>query len=75
MPVPFLEIPKTTSRKVLFTLYGTLLVLSTALIAWLHAGQMRTLKAEAFAHLGGVTGTLGAQLDGGRVARLLERYD
>ena len=71
----FFEKPKTTSRKVLFMLYGTLLVLSVSLIAWLHSGQLRTLKSQAFARMGGVTGTLGAQLDGGRVARLLQRYD
>ncbi len=75
VPTRFFEKPKTTSRKVLFTLYGTLLVLSIALIAWLHAGQLKSLKSQAFARMGGVTGTLGAQLDGGRVARLLERYD
>lgn len=75
VPIRFFERPKTTSRKVLFTLYGTLLVLSTALIAWLHSGQLKTLKSQAFARMGGVTGTLGAQLDGGRVARLLDRYD
>ncbi|MBP7514818.1 MAG: SpoIIE family protein phosphatase [Flavobacteriales bacterium] len=69
------EAPKTTRRKVLFTLYGTLLVLSVTLIAWLHNGQLGSLKSQAFARMGGVTGTLGAQLDGGRVARLLERYD
>lgn len=75
MPTRLFEAPKTTSRKVLFTLYGTLLVLSVALIAWLHNGQLKSLRSQAFARMGGVTGTLGAQLDGGRVARLLERYD
>ena len=77
IPVParFFEAPKTTSRKVLFMLYGTLIVLSVALIAWLHNGQLKSLKSQAFAHMGGVTGTLGTQLDGGRVARLLDRYD
>lgn len=75
VPTRIFEKPKTTSRKVLFTLYGTLLVLSIALIAWLHSGQLKTLKSEAFARMGGVTGTLGAQIDGGRIARLLDRYD
>ncbi len=69
------EAPKSTSRKVLFLLHGTLFVFSVALIAWLHNGQLKSLKSQAYAHLGGVTGTLGAQLDGGRVVRLLERYD
>jgi serine phosphatase RsbU (regulator of sigma subunit) len=73
--VRLFEAPKTTSRKVLFMLYGTLLVLSVALIAWLHNGQLKSLKSQACARMGGVTGTLGAQLDGGRVARLLDRYD
>ncbi len=73
--MPLFQAPKTTSRKVLFTLYGTLIVLCVALIAWLHNGQLKTLRSEAYAHMGGVTGTLGAQLDGGRVAKLLERYD
>ena len=75
MPTRFFEKPKTTSRKVLFMLYGTLLVLSVALITWLHSGQLKSLRSQAFARMGGVTGTLGAQLDGGRVARLLDRYD
>lgn len=75
VPTRIFERPKTTSRKVLLMLYGTLLVLGTALIAWLHSGQMKTLESQAFARMGGVTGTLGAQLDGGRVVRLLERYD
>lgn len=75
MPASIFQAPKTTSRKVLYTLYGTLIVLSVALIAWLHNGQLKSLESQAFARMGGVTGTLGSQLDGGRVARLLERYD
>lgn len=69
------EAPKSTSRKVLFLLYGSLLVLSVVLIAWLHNGQLRSLRSQAYAQMGGVTGTLGAQLDGGRIIRLLDRYD
>jgi len=65
----------TTTRKVLFVLYGTLLVLGVVLIAWLHSGQKRTLRQEAASRLSGITGTLATQLDGDRVRRLLEAYD
>lgn len=65
----------TTSRKVLFVLYGTLLVLGVALIAWLHSGQKRTIRQEAASRLSGITGTLATQLDGDRVRRLLANYD
>lgn len=65
----------TTSRKVLLLLYGTLLVVGAALIAWVHSGQQRMLRQEAWSRLGGVTGTLAAQVDGGRVTRLLDTYD
>lgn len=67
--------PRTTARKVVYVLYGALLLVSTLLIAWLHTGQVRTLQAEAHARMGGITGTLAAQLDGARVQRLLARYD
>ena len=65
----------TTTRKVLFVLYGTMLSLSVALITWLHNGQLKSLKHEAYARLGGITGTLAAQIDGGSVKRLLAKYD
>lgn len=64
-----------TSRKVLFALYGAMLVLSAGLIAWQHNGQRKALQHEAFSRLGGITGTLAAQLEGGRVRTLLEKYD
>lgn len=67
--------PKTTSHKVLFLLYGTFLVLGTGLILWGHQTRSRSLRAQALDRMGGVTGTLAAQLDGGRVARLLAKYD
>lgn len=64
-----------TTRKVLLWIYGILLLVSVGLIAWDHAGQRRVLERQAYAELGGMTGTLSAQLDGSRVTRLLERYD
>lgn len=70
-----LQAPKTTSRKVLFIVYGTMLVASTALIAWLHSGQLKALKSEAYARMGGVTGTLAVSAEGGRLQKLLVRYD
>ena len=73
--VPMLQGPKTTARKVLLVVYGTMLLLSVALITWIHTGQLKTLKSQAYARMGGVTGTLSAQLDGGRVQRLLTKYD
>jgi serine phosphatase RsbU (regulator of sigma subunit) len=65
----------TTTRKVLFVLYGTMLALSVALVAWMHSGQMKVLKQEAYVKLGSITGTMAVQLDGGRVQHLLKRYD
>lgn len=67
--------PITTTRKVLLALYGTLLVLGIAVIAWQHNGQRKALRHEALSRLGGITGTLAAQLDGGRVTTLLNKYD
>lgn len=56
-------------------LYGTLLAVAVVLIAWVHSGRLRALEREAAERLGSVTGTLAAQVDGGRVAHLLEAYD
>ena len=75
MPMPFLSRPATASRKVLLILFGTLFTLGSGLIAWRHNGRVKDLRHEAFARLGGITGTLGAQFDGGRVTRLLGKYD
>ncbi len=69
------SLTSSTSRKVLFALYGALLVLGVALIAWQHSGQRKALRHEALSRLGGITGTLAAQLDGGRVNTLLGKYD
>ena len=66
---------KGTARKVMLAVYGTLLVLSVALIAWSHRSTLKDLRYEAISHLGGITTTLSAQMDGGRVTRLLEKYD
>ncbi len=71
MPRP----PLSTSRKVLLVLYAGALVLGGLLIAWVHAGELRSLKEERYARLGGVTGTLAAQVSGDRVKHLLEKYD
>jgi serine phosphatase RsbU (regulator of sigma subunit) len=67
--------PKTTARKVVVLLYGALLVLGVLMVTWLHSGQMKALTSQAHARMGGVTGTLGAQLEGGRIQRLLAKYD
>lgn len=69
------RIASSTTRKVLFALYGALLVLGVAVIAWQHSGQRRALQHETLSRLGGITGTLAAQLDGGRVTTLLGKYD
>jgi serine phosphatase RsbU (regulator of sigma subunit) len=45
------------------------------LIAWVHSGELRSLKEERYARLGGITGTLGAQISGDRVKLLLKKYD
>jgi serine phosphatase RsbU (regulator of sigma subunit) len=71
MPRP----PLSTSRKVLLVLYAGALVLGGLLIAWVHTGELRSLKEERYARLGGVTGTLAAQISGDRVKHLLEKYD
>lgn len=65
----------TTSRKVVLLLYGAALLVGLAIIINLHRGEKEALREQAMARLAGVTGTLSAQLDGGRVARLLETYD
>lgn len=75
MPVPIATRPTTASRKVSLILFGTLLTLGTGLIIWRHNGRMKDLRNEAYARLGSITGTLGAQFDGGRVTRLLNKYD
>lgn len=69
------SLTSSTSRKVLFALYGALLVLGAVVIAWQHAGQRKALQHEAHSRLGGITGTLAAQLEGGRVSTLLAKYD
>jgi serine phosphatase RsbU (regulator of sigma subunit) len=69
------RIASSTTRKVLFALYGALLVLGVAVIAWQHSGQRRSLQHETLSRLGGITGTLAAQLDGGRVTTLMGKYD
>ncbi len=67
--------PLSTSRKVLLVLYGGALVLGGSLIAWVHSGELRSLKEERYARLGGITGTLAAQVSGDRVRHLLQKYD
>lgn len=63
-----------TARKVMLAVYGTLLTISVAVIAWSYRASVRELRDEAFSRLGGITTTLSAQTDGGRVTRLLEKY-
>ena len=67
--------PTTASRKVLLIVFGTLLVVGAGLITWRQNGRVKDLKNGALDRLGGITGTLGAQLDGGRITRLLAKYD
>ncbi|HMN06289.1 MAG TPA: PP2C family protein-serine/threonine phosphatase [Flavobacteriales bacterium] len=64
-----------TSRKVMFLLYGASLALGLVLIVQADKGERHALEKQAMARLAGVTGSLSAQLDGGRITRLLETYD
>lgn len=64
-----------TTRTVLLVLLTTLITVGAALVAWSHSATRRTLRHEAVARLSGITGTLATALDGGRVTRLLEKYD
>lgn len=56
-------------------LYGASIVLGIGLIVHGHFNKKSAVRERAMARLAGVTGTLSAQLDGGRVSRLLEQYD
>lgn len=56
-------------------LYGASLLVAVALIIHAHKGERQALQQQAMARLAGVTGTLSAQLDGGRITRLLDTYD
>ena len=56
-------------------MHGTLLVISVALLVWLHQSQKQGLVNEALSRLGGVTSTIASQTDGGRVTRLLNTFD
>ncbi len=73
--MPFHVRPTTTTRKVLFALYGALFALGVGVIAWQHTGDRHALQHETLSRLGGITSTLAAQLDGGRVTTLLGKYD
>lgn len=64
-----------TTRTVILVLLATLLAVGAALVAWSHSATRRTLRHEAVARLGGITGTLATAIDGGRVTRLMEKYD
>ncbi|MBX2981602.1 MAG: serine/threonine-protein phosphatase [Flavobacteriales bacterium] len=64
-----------TSRKVLLLLYGASLLIGAAIIIRSHQGEKEALQEQTMARLAGVTGTLSAQLDGGRITRLLKTYD
>lgn len=66
---------RSTSRKVMLMLYGASLMVGIGLIVHAHANQRTAARERAMARLAGVTGTLSAQLDGGRVSKLLEQYD
>lgn len=69
------RITSTTARKVLFIIYGTLLTTCVVAIVWLHHGRRNALQHDTLTRLGGLTGTLAAQLDLTRVDRLLHTYD
>ncbi|QQS73113.1 MAG: SpoIIE family protein phosphatase [Flavobacteriales bacterium] len=65
----------TTSRKVLLMLYGASLLIGVTVIFRSHRGEKEAMQEQTMARLAGVTGTLSAQLDGGRITRLLKTYD
>ncbi len=67
--------PGSTSRKVLFVLCGTYLVLASGLLVWGHRSKLKTERTLALDRMAGITSTLAAQLDGSRVQRLLNKYD
>ncbi|HMQ76859.1 MAG TPA: PP2C family protein-serine/threonine phosphatase [Flavobacteriales bacterium] len=59
----------------LLVLFATLLTVGLALVVWSHSTTRRTLRHEAVARLSGITGTLATAIEGGRVTRLMEKYD
>lgn len=65
----------TTARKVQLIILGTLLTVCALLIMWLHHARRNALQQDALSRLGGMTGTLAAQIDPGRIERLLTTYD
>lgn len=70
-----LNAPRTTAHKVILVLGTTFLLLGAGIIIWGHQSRLRSLRTQALDRMGGITATLAAQLDGGRVSRLLNKYD
>lgn len=64
-----------TSRKVLLLLCAASLCIGLAFIIRDHRGRTGALQEQALARLSGVTGTLSAQIEGDRIARLLDTFD
>lgn len=56
-------------------LYATLVVLSSALLLWLHTDELKTRYAETASRSSAITGTLAAHLDGSWIPRLLTKYE
>lgn len=68
-------IPRSAAHRVLYLLYSVALAVCVGLITWSHTAQTRSLLHTTQERLAGIAGTLGGELDGGRILRLLERYD
>lgn len=67
--------PRSTAHRVLLLLYGVSLGICVGLIGWSHVAQQQSLVRNAQAGAAGIVGTLSGELEGGRILRLLDRYD
>lgn len=64
-----------SSRRILFVLYGTLLVLCASLIGVAHYTELNSQRTEAQARLGSITAGLADQISADQVQQLLRKYD
>lgn len=67
--------PKRTKQKVLYTVYGALLILCITVIAMVHRSDSNARRAESLARLRSITGTLSEQLGANNLQALVENYD
>ncbi|MBL7938194.1 MAG: SpoIIE family protein phosphatase [Flavobacteriales bacterium] len=67
--------PKRTKHKVLYAVYGTLLVLCAVVIAIVHNGEEKAERTRSLTQLGSITSTLAEQLNAAHVRDLRARYD